>query len=144
MAGDNKINDVTLQKRVEIVKDLIIDGHPISKILRIVKSIGVTINLNETPWGVCDRQIKNYIEKATEEFRAEAVIDRSAEIGKFRNRYTKLYQKSFAERDYRTAATIAEKEIKLLGLDPSFGGNEKPVSGLLFGDVPEFVEKELR
>jgi phenylpropionate dioxygenase-like ring-hydroxylating dioxygenase large terminal subunit len=67
-------------------------------------------------WHIEERMAYNYIDKATQNIRKAAVIDRDKELGKAIGRMDKIFFKTYSKADYKTAIQAQRELSELIGL----------------------------
>ena len=107
---ENKANTVETEERTMIVLDMLLSGLKRREIL-----INVANN-EELNWNICDSQIDNYISKANKIIKEYGKLNKKKIIAKARARYEFLYKKLVNVKDYKSAASIVEKDTELAGV----------------------------
>lgn len=96
-----------IEQRIQSVFELLIAGARRRDIMR---------HASENGWNVSERQVQNYIQRATEQLRAHAEVKRDVELGRAIRRLHKLWQDTHAAGDYRTSLQVQRELTHLLGL----------------------------
>jgi len=107
---ENKANTVETEERTMIVLDMLLSGLKRREIL-----INVANN-EKLNWNICDSQIDNYISKANKIIKEYGKLNKEKIIAKARARYEFLYKKLVDVNDYKSAASIVEKDTELAGI----------------------------
>ena len=107
---ENKANTVETEERTMIVLDMLLSGLKRREIL-----INVANN-EELNWNICDSQIDNYISKANKIIKEYGKLNKKKIIAKARARYEFLYKELVNVKDYKSAASIVEKDTELAGV----------------------------
>ena len=107
---ENKANTVETEERTMIVLDMLLSGLKRREIL-----INVANN-EKLNWNICDSQIDNYISKANKIIKEYGKLNKKKIIAKARARYEFLYKKLVNVKDYKSAASIVEKDTELAGV----------------------------
>lgn len=103
-----KATKITAETRVREVFVMLVNAATHAEILRYASEKG---------WGLSDRQVESYIQKATKRFHDVANFDREAHVGAAIARFEDLYKRCVLAQDFRGAASIQEKLCRLLGLE---------------------------
>jgi hypothetical protein len=116
-----KSTNVIVQQRVNEIFEMLIQGASRQVILQYANSErpadparGI---LEKKSWGLTDRAIDNYIQKANEQFREASNLKADREIGRAITRYNAIYQKSMAAKNYQAALAAQKAIADLLGLN---------------------------
>ena len=96
-----------VNKRIIVISEMMIEGKNRQNILQF----------NSENWGLSERQIDNYISKATSIIKSELIKDVEFDYSKAVRRYEDLYKLSLNKKDYKTAMSINEKLTALQGLN---------------------------
>lgn len=107
---ENKANTVETEERTMIVLDMLLSGLKRREIL-----INVANN-EKLNWNICDSQIDNYISKANKIIKEYGELNKKKIIAKARARYEFLYKELVNVKDYKSAASIVEKDTELAGV----------------------------
>lgn len=119
----SKATDAQVEKRIEVVTDILMRGGTRADVLQYCAS----------EWDIRTRQADNYLKRAWEYIRDTAERDKERHINLAIQRYQDLYKRSFKVQDYRECRQINAEMIKLLGLaepekvEHSGGINIQPV-----------------
>lgn len=98
---------IEIKERVDKIFHLIMEGDfEFSKVKRLSEEEG---------WGVTDRQLYNYIDRADDKFEEIADIHREKEFGKALFSLNLLFKKALKKTDYRTCLAVIKERNKLLG-----------------------------
>lgn len=117
-----KSTKVEVDRRVEIIFEMIIDGWSGMQIARYI-SANMALNdghpdkKDELDWSVTERQIYEYYAKAEKLIEEYRLPKREAMLHKAIIRYENLMRRSIAAKDFRTAKSIQERIDKLNGLE---------------------------
>lgn len=103
-----KATKITAETRVREVFVLLVNAATHAEIIRYASEKG---------WGLTDRQVETYIQRATKQFHDIASFDREAHVGAAIARFEDLYKRCVQASDFRGAASIQEKLCRLLGLE---------------------------
>lgn len=93
---------IEVEARVSTVLSLLVAGCTRREIIRYAAE--------KTTWGVCERQIENYIAAANRAFEELSKTSRAREIGRALARLDDLYAKSLRIQDYK-GCLATQKEI---------------------------------
>lgn len=107
MARDNRSSKVEMRKRIDIVSFALVQGKERKDIIQIA---------SENEWEISERQVDNYIDKATKELSiyAEDVIkSKKSEMAKSLKVLIQIRNKCMAIQDYARALQ-SQKEINAL------------------------------
>jgi inorganic triphosphatase YgiF len=107
MAG-KRIGKAAMAVRITEVVRLLSMGLRPSEILQYISE--------KTTWGISERQVENYIQKANEEIKQSSKFDRDQEIGKSIQRLEYLYKSNLVIQDYKAALSTLKAKIEMLGL----------------------------
>ena len=99
---------IEVEKRVQVIATLMCQGASRHDILQFAAG--------RSEWGVAERTIDMYIEKARDVIRSNADFDPAEEIGKARARYEELYSKSHKDEDWKTCLSIQREMTEFLGV----------------------------
>jgi len=103
-----KSDDIEYNKRIDKILTLIIGGLSNNEIKDFARE--------QTDWGISDRQVQNYIEKAENYIIKESKINRDGEIGKAIRRLNNLYKKAERIADYKVCLNVQKELNTLLNL----------------------------
>ena len=106
----NKLTRSTLaenERRVNLVYEMLLSG---------LSRYEITTNLEKMGVNVCHRQITRYISDANKLINEDYAENRETARNKFLSQYNLLLKKSILSKDYKTAASIIEKQSKMLGV----------------------------
>jgi hypothetical protein len=119
MAG-KRISAAEMALRVDEVFNLLLQGLGRRQVLRFVadqRSGGISRQGEPLPdWQVRNRQVDNYLAKATERLKESGKTQRDIEMGRAVARLNDLYAKSAARSDLRTCLSVQKDLTELLGL----------------------------
>jgi len=104
-----KSGKITVDLRINIVYRLLLKGIDPVDIVQYCSK--------KTEWGVGDRQIYKYIEKAYERLEENSKFVQTRELGRSLSRLHNLYSQSMAIQDYKTALAVQKEINTLLGLE---------------------------
>ena len=96
-----------VQDRVDYIIKLMAAG---------MRSTDILHNSTVKSWGVKDRNVWIYIDRALTYFKERANVDRDGELGKILEQYEMLFIQAFESGDYRLCVTILDKRGELIGL----------------------------
>lgn len=99
---------IEVRERVNKIFNLIVQGG--------FEFCQVRTLAEEEGWGVTDRQLYNYIDKADDKFEELANIHREKEFGRAISNLNLLFKEAFKESDYRTCLAVIKERNKLLGM----------------------------
>lgn len=108
MSKENKATAAQTEERINKVFDLLVSGATRQQILQYVAK--------KTDWKLADRQVDNYIAKATERITAAGKTRREEELGKAVLRLQQLYFMCLTLQNFQTALNVQREINKLLGL----------------------------
>lgn len=109
---------LTIKQRVEEVLEICLMGGTLADIRRHAADPAGDGDPNKA-WGVCDRQLKRYIESADALMMAQQEKNRAKLLSRHYTRRERLYSRSVAVSDYRTALAVLQDTAKLEDLYPS-------------------------
>lgn len=99
------------ERRVNLVYEMLLSGLSRYEITTSLEKMGIK---------VCYRQITRYIADATKLINSDYADNRETARNKFLAQYNLLLKKCILSKDYRTAASILEKQSKMIGVaEPS-------------------------
>jgi len=104
----NKSDGMQLNLRVKTVYQLMLQGYNSFEI--------VEYGLHKTDWGVGERQIRNYINKAKHIFETIVEKNRDMLLGKSVTRLEDLYRKSSELMDFKTCLAVEKVIIDMFAL----------------------------
>jgi len=104
MAG-NRIDEVEKEKRI----------YQVSLLLRR-RSTGFILHFIAEKWGLKDRQARNYIKLAKEEWARYFANMKSSGIGYHISQMREIKDKAYTENDLRLVFDVAKEEAKLMGM----------------------------
>ena len=96
-----------VNKRIVVISEMLIEGKNRQNILQF----------NSENWNLSERQIDNYISKATSIIKSELIKDVEFDFAKAVRRYEDLYKQCLEKKDLKTAVAINEKLTALQGLN---------------------------
>lgn len=108
MSKENKATAAQTEERINKVFDLLVSGATRQQILQYVAK--------KTDWKLADRQVDNYIAKATERITTAGKTRREEELGKAVLRLQQLYFMCLTLQNFQTALNVQREINKLLGL----------------------------
>lgn len=106
MPKEDKASEFELEKRIDIVCEMLIKGLSNSQMFRYVSE--------KTNWGVSTRQVENYIATAKGKIK-NSDNDKGFEIQRAKRRLEKLYQKNESIEDFKECRAIIDTSAKLFG-----------------------------
>jgi hypothetical protein len=106
MTTGKKSTNAEIEERVTTVYRMITGAASRQEILRY----------GSATWGVTERQVEDYVARATKRFSARAAVVREQELGKAIARFEDLYRKNLKAPDLREAHSVLSDFSKLLGL----------------------------
>lgn len=110
----DKLNHSTVaehERRVNMVYEMLLSG---------LSRYEITANLEKQGIKVTYRQTTNYISNATKLINQDYIENREAARNKFLAQYNLLLKKCILSKDFKTAASILEKQSKMIGVyEPS-------------------------
>jgi len=129
----SKPTKVERTNRVNTVYELLVDGASRAEIIKYT-------NTEEIAWSVSSRTIDNYIQEATELFKAGDNEDRVVQRSKAPRHLVKLYRKAHKVQDYKTALAVQQEINKLQGLYPAQDVNlNRDGNGIITGFTIEVI-----
>jgi len=105
-----KSDRTTVSQRIEEVLRIRLDGAQFHDIVQYAA---------EKEWGVNDRQLRNYIQRADELLVERQDKSRKKVVARHLAQRQSLYARAVNAADYRTALAILDSEAKLRGLYPT-------------------------
>lgn len=105
-----KSDKLTVQKRVQDVRTLILSGAEFASIKAFAADHG---------WNVTDRQLQRYVNKANKQFAKVSRRSLRSQLGRHLLQRRMLYARANKAGDLKTALSVARDEAKLQGLYPS-------------------------
>jgi hypothetical protein len=106
MSAGRKSTNAEVEERVTTVYRMLIAAASRHEILRH----------GSVTWEVTERQVEEYIARATKRLSALAAFVRDEEFGKVRARFEDLYRKNLKAHDLKEAHSVLTDEAKLLDL----------------------------
>lgn len=103
----SKPTNFEVQKRVDKVFDMLMNGLPRARILQFASEKG---------WDVTDRTVDSYIRAARKLFAQAALTQKQEQIGIAISRLNNLYEKCMMIQDYKAALAVQKEMNTLLGL----------------------------
>ncbi len=108
MSGYRKATSGEVTERVATVYKLIVSGAKRRDVLRYIA--------DKTTWGVSERTVDFYLQRAHKQLEAEAAINRPRELGKAAARFEMLFFEAHSLKDVRGALAAEKERASLLGL----------------------------
>ncbi len=116
------------ERRINMVYEMLLSG---------LSRYEISTNLEKQGIKVTYRQITNYISDATKLINEDYSENRETVRNKFLAQYNLLLKKCILSKDYKTAASILEKQSKMIGVAEPKEDNDKD-------NTIEFIHKIVR
>lgn len=123
-----KSNMVQMRARVATVYRLLLSGLRRGEIIRYVAE--------KTDWGVSDRTIEKYIQRATAQIAEVTKEEMDAARGMAYKRLDTLYYKSLLINDYKTALAVQKEMNDLFGLKTVKVEHSGDMGVTIIDDIP--------
>jgi Zn-dependent M32 family carboxypeptidase len=107
MAGNGKSTKAEVAARIDTV---------VTKLLRGVKRAEIIRYASET-WNVDERQVQNYITRATKQIEEITQPRKEYEFALVRQRLEELYEDAFAAKNYNAALGALKQVAEMIGLN---------------------------
>ena len=106
MPRENKATDLEVDKRVDTISEMILQGASQRQMFEYAKK----------EWDIGERQTKHYISKCYTKFEALMEKDAKKNLAKHIQIRNHLYRKTYKAGDYKTALSIQKDKANLQGL----------------------------